>query len=277
MHAKLRFFELGFCGVAEARNFAIQQAHGTICAILDSDDYMLPGRLQLQTDIFKTTPGSVAVGGNFIGLIQRTNPIFKLLLKSRKYFVMPQSRDDIGIFIESGISPITHSTLSFKKEIFIRLGGYSLQMEKSEDFDLILRMYYEGGVYSINQAVSIINFGRPNSHTTRHKPKKRDGLYYALFAVLRNYNEREQLGFSKEEIESKLDQFQIGDLGLLQLKWYITNLRKSRSKDLYLQWKLVLLKVMQQFFKKNSFENFFRFPTTKEVLMKESSKSFYEI
>ena len=276
-HEKLRFFEIGFCGVAEARNFAIRQAAGSICAILDSDDYMLPDRLKCQTEIFNTTPRSVAVGGDFIGLMHRTNPVYELLFKSKKYFKMQQSREDMSILIESGISPITHSTLSFKKEIFDYLGGYSLEMEKSEDFDLILRMYYEGGIYSVNQVVSIINFGRTNSHTTRHKPKNRDALYYALFSVLRNYNERSQLGFSKEDIEAKLDQFQVLDLGILQLKWLITNLRTSRSKDIWLHWKIVIMKILQLFFRRNSFKKYMSFPARKEDLMTESNKSFYEI
>ena len=276
-HKKLRFFKIDFCGVSEARNFAVRQANGTICAILDSDDYMLPNRLLLQSDKLITTIGSVAVGGNFIGLIKRTNPFLNFLLSSRKYFRMPKSKEDIGILIQSAISPITHSTLCFKKEIFDRLGGYSLEMEKSEDFDLILRMYYEGGVYSIDQAVSIINFGRPNSHTTRHMPKKRNALYYALFSLLRNYNDRSQLGFSKEEIQKKLDQFQVQDLGILQFKFFFTILSTSSLKNKMLHSKLVIWKIMQHFFQKGSFKKFQLFPATKENLMSKSTKPFYEI
>lgn len=271
-HDKLRFFEIGFCGVAEGRNFAISKARGVICAILDSDDMMMPDRLKLQVDKLISTTGAVAVGGNFIGLIQRTNTILKVFLKSKKYFKMPESREDIGIFIESALSPITHSTLTFKKDVFNRIGGYSLEMEKSEDFDLIIRMYYEGGVYSINKPVSIINFGRPNSHTTRHKPKKRDALYYSIFSVIRNYNSLKKMNFTKQQLEEKLDQFEISSLGILQLKWYVTNFMRSKHKSSFFHFKLIGWKILHFIFKKDSLKNYFNFPATKDKLLGSTSK-----
>jgi len=277
LHDKLRFYEIGFCGVAEGRNFAIKNARGTICAILDSDDMMMPDRLKWQVDKLISTPGSVAVGGDFIGLIQRKKSILNFFLRSKKYFAMPVDREDIAILLESSISPITHSTLTFKKDLFDQIGGYSLEMEKSEDFDLIIRMHYEGDIYSINKPLSIINFGRPNSHTTRHKPKKRDALYYSIFSVVKNYTIVKQLNFGREQIEEKLDKFEISSLGILQLKWYIYNVRHLKHNDLFFHYKLIGWKILYFVFKKGSLKSYLNFPATKDKLLGTPNSINHEI
>ena len=63
-HPRLRVIHEEFCGVARARNRAIQQARGEFCAILDADDRALPDRLRLQVELLRKDKALVAVGGN---------------------------------------------------------------------------------------------------------------------------------------------------------------------------------------------------------------------
>lgn len=46
-------------GVAEARNIGIQNAHGRYVALLDDDDYWMPGKLKKQLAVLKNTKGAL--------------------------------------------------------------------------------------------------------------------------------------------------------------------------------------------------------------------------
>jgi glycosyltransferase involved in cell wall biosynthesis len=227
-HPRLRIIDENFCGVARARNIAIRNARGTFCAILDADDLALPYRLALQVDLLRKNPEVVAVGGDFKVVIMRDRLWKKALLPNNRKFHLPYLHDEIMLFLYAGLTPLMHSTLTFRKSSFDEISGYRETIEKAEDFDLVLRMGLRGRLASVPEQVGIIRLGVTDSHTTRHQPRGRDALYYVFLSILDNIASTNCLNCLQQDIEAWLDG--IGKQGILTLQGrWLWNILVSKS------------------------------------------------
>jgi glycosyltransferase involved in cell wall biosynthesis len=215
-HPRLRIIHENFCGVSRARNIAIRNARGAFCAILDADDLALPNRLSLQMDLLRKHPEVVAVGGDCKAIIMRDRLWKKALLPNNRKFHLPCQHDEIMLFLYAGLTPIMHSTLTFRKISFHEIGGYRETIEKAEDFDLILRMGLHGRLASVPEQVCIVRAGVDSSHTTRHRPHGRDALYYVFLSILDNFASANCVNYLQQDIEAWLDG--IGKQGLLAVQ-----------------------------------------------------------
>ena len=242
-HPRLRVVHESFCGVARARNIAIQQAQGEFCAILDADDMALPDRLCLQVELLRKNPELVAVGGD-IQAIYLWERMWKRILRSNnRTFQYPYRHDEIMLFLRSVLTPIPHSTLTFRKTIFQEIGGYREAMEKAEDYDLVLRFSLLGRLAGVRELVSILRFEVADSHSTRHRPHGRDALYYAVLALLFNIACANGLKCAQRDIEKWLDGIGKQGIRALQGRWVWKNLMK-RSSYLPLVSRGILLKAL---------------------------------
>lgn len=95
---------------------------------MDSDDIMMPNRLQLQFDYFLENRVDILGGGA------------KLFPNSRKKYLHPKIIDPTWI-IENNIEHfLNHPTVMFRKHVVQALGGYNVNMKgMSEDYDLWIR------------------------------------------------------------------------------------------------------------------------------------------
>lgn len=215
-HPRLRIIHENFCGVSRARNIAIRNARGTFCAILDADDLSLPNRLALQVDLLRKYPEVVAVGGDCKEIIMRDRLWKKALLPNNQKYHLPCQHDEMMLFLHAGLTPIMHSTLTFRKTSFREMGGYRETIEKAEDFDLILRMGRSGRLASVPEQVGILRSGVDGSHTTRHRPRGRNALYYVFLSILDNLASANCVNCLQQDIEAWLDG--IGKQGILALQ-----------------------------------------------------------
>lgn len=181
-HDKLNVVETGMCGLSVARNIAVAHATGEFCAVLDADDEALPRRLAMQVNVLDDDPSLVAVGGTAITRSSGrrfsqgrfgTNAV-------RRY---PTAHEDLVALLKCCLNPIPHSNLTFRKAAFERAGRYAEGQEKSEDFDLILRLAALGRIASIAEPVGIVRAGRSDSHTYRHQPNGNGADFFACRAV----------------------------------------------------------------------------------------------
>lgn len=230
-HPRLRIIHESFCGVARARNIAVSHARGTFCAILDADDMALPNRLSLQADLLQQNPEVVAVGGSFKVIFIRDRLWKKVLLPSSWKYRFPCQHDEMMLFLHSGVTPIMHSILTFRKTAFQELGGYRATMEKSEDLDLLIRLGLRTRLAAVPEQVGILRFGVASSHTTRHRPRGRDAMYYAFLSILDNFASANCVNCIQQDIEAWLDK--IGKQGILALQGrWIWNILVSRNRRL---------------------------------------------
>jgi glycosyltransferase involved in cell wall biosynthesis len=128
---KIRNFSMLHSGVSAARNFGISKAHGEWIALLDSDDYWLPEKLEKQMEYLeKYSNYKVAqVGEKWIRNGKFVNP----MKKHRKYsgWIFDKC---LPLCIVSPSAVIVH------QEIFKEVGLFNENMPVCEDYDLWLRI-----------------------------------------------------------------------------------------------------------------------------------------
>ena len=188
---RINIYPINFCGVSEGRNFGIGKAKGKYIAILDSDDICYPERLFNQVSLIESDKDCIAIGSGF--------NLFSSSIKKSKLFVYSLNYSEIKLLLESGYNPIPHSTLMFKKSIIKSLNIYNPEIEKSEDYDLILRLSNLGLIKLINQGLIYYRFSN-TSHTNRHKPKGRDTHYFVVLSNLLLANSNNKSSISKKYI-----------------------------------------------------------------------------
>ncbi len=118
-------------GVSAARNTGIRAARGELIALLDSDDYWLPGKLAAQVHYFETHPEALICQTEEIWMRNgvRVNPG----RRHRKY----------GGFIFEKTLPlclISPSAVMMRKALLEDVGLFDEHLPACEDYDLWLRV-----------------------------------------------------------------------------------------------------------------------------------------
>jgi len=239
-HPRLRVIHEEFCGVARARNMAIQQARGEFCAILDADDVALPDRLRLQVELLRQDKALGAVGGNIHGIYYSQGTWKSIFQRNKGTTRYPLEHDQMMLFLRSTLSPIPHSTLTFRKTIFQELGGYRETMEKAEDFDLILRFGLYGRLGNVGVPVGLLRYRVTGSRTTRHRPDGRDDQFYSVLAVLFNTARVNGDHCTQKDIEAWLDTIGRDGVTALKGRWIWENLVKHNRGISWGRWDVPL-------------------------------------
>lgn len=242
-HPRLRVIGEGSCGVARARNIAVQSAQGMYCANLDVDDLACAERLKRQVEILEGHPEVVAVGGGIDAVMLKHDAWTRVLRRKTRRIQLPFRHDDMALFLRSVLSPIAHSTLTFRKAAFEEVGGYREAMEKAEDFDLILRLSLRGHLAGVQGPVGIVRYGRADSHSARHRPKGRDALYYAVASLLYNTAIGMGLECQQMDIENWLDRIGRRGISALQGRWTLETLI-DQKETMSVASRMVLFKVV---------------------------------
>jgi glycosyltransferase involved in cell wall biosynthesis len=128
-------------GVAYARKMALEMSQGEYIAVLDSDDIAFSNRLQVQVDYLNRHTDVNLVGCAFEiinenGALLSTYhpPTAPLAVRWELLF-----RDVIG-----------HSTVMFRRDVALELGGYDSHFLVAEDFDLWVRFAAYGKITQID-------------------------------------------------------------------------------------------------------------------------------
>jgi glycosyltransferase involved in cell wall biosynthesis len=121
-------------GLGAARNHAILSTTTPFIAVMDSDDICSPDRFECQIEAINTD-GVDVVGGYIAEFSHDPNSLERIR-------VVPLTSEQI---IKRGrfFSPINHVTIMFKKDSYLRTGGYQ-GLRKVEDYDLFHRMVQSG-------------------------------------------------------------------------------------------------------------------------------------
>jgi glycosyltransferase involved in cell wall biosynthesis len=126
------------CKAAAARNRCLSEARGEYIAIMDADDLCSPNRLRAQIDFLSNNPQFSFVGlrgERFCHTLGDTDaPYWFVRFPQKEHFLMTL--------------PFVHGSLLFRKEALLAVGGYreGKKVERSEDYDLLLRLYAAGNV-----------------------------------------------------------------------------------------------------------------------------------
>lgn len=141
---RIKFHEIPYCGLAEARNTACSLAQGEFLAIMDADDVALPERLEWEVDFMETHPDVGVVGG----AVEWIDPAGRSLRK------MPRPLRDCDI--RSALlhySAFWQSSVLMRTNAFILAGGYRIPFASAEDYDLWLRIAERFKIANLEEVV----------------------------------------------------------------------------------------------------------------------------
>lgn len=140
-------------GVSAARNTGIKASTGRFIALLDSDDYWHPEKLETQVSFFKENPGACICQGNEIWIRngRRVNLARKHLKPSGNIFIPSLE-----------LCLVSPSAVMLKKSLFDETGLFDEDFPVCEDYDLWLRISSKYPVYLIEKDLLVKEGGHPD-------------------------------------------------------------------------------------------------------------------
>ena len=140
-------------GVSSARNTAIEASKGKYLAFLDDDDVWLEDKIQKQVNFLENQKDSVK--GCYTGSIVESEK------GSEK--VIPRHHSDLQYqILMMNARGAFGSTLMVSKSAVLEVGNFKEDMERNEDWELLVRFLDEYELLPIQEPLIIRDIGRKN-------------------------------------------------------------------------------------------------------------------
>jgi len=144
---RIKFYKKLNSGLTNSLNYGINLSNSNYILRIDADDKMFANRIEIVFDLIKTKNVDIVVNRSL--LIDSNGSKIK---KSKKL-----NKDQLKKCLLNGFSPFSHSSVIFKKDKIIELGKYNSFYEKSQDYDLWLRMIKNNSkFYFYNQTLTYL-------------------------------------------------------------------------------------------------------------------------
>ncbi len=141
--SRIRYYRLpkNQKGISRARNYGIYKAQSNFILVADSDDLNEPFRARLTYNIMTRNKCDVFYGNMRIFVVGR---------RTRGRVFQPFNR---GLLMM--INFIPNPTSAFRKDKFLKIGGYDPEFVVSEDYDLWLRFLKAGAKFCYTRKVLV--------------------------------------------------------------------------------------------------------------------------
>lgn len=135
-------------GPASPRNRGIREANGSLIALFDSDDIMLPGKLEATRQAFSHYPDAGLLFTNFSTIDELGNVLSSRFLDSYTFTGPFCAKDEACVRIEppeayralGSENYIGTSGVVIPRKVFDRLGGFDESLTNGDDRDLWFRV-----------------------------------------------------------------------------------------------------------------------------------------
>lgn len=162
-------------GVSKALNTGLLQARGKYIARFDSDDLCYEHRLQRQFSFLETHPEYVVVGSDADYMLESGEHLFH-------FNCIAHSHEEIAAKLYF-YCPFIHSGVMYRKDLVLKVGGYSLRAHNFEDYFLWTQLASHGKFCNLPEALIRVRFN-PASVTiderwrgARFRKLKRNAIY----------------------------------------------------------------------------------------------------
>ncbi len=154
----------------------IKQANGELIARLDADDYSLPNRLMRQVEYMNSHPKVLLCSSRFEELHQEN------LLPQRVQFVSTNNeiKENICYF-----NPFAHSAVMFRRDAYLKVGGYNKNYKIGMDYHLWTRLMEIGEVHNIDEGMTVVRVHNESISSTQSRLTTIEGIKIRLSAYSR--------------------------------------------------------------------------------------------
>lgn len=122
-------------GLSRSLNLAITRSNGSYIARMDADDISLPERFATQIDFLNSNP-EIGVLGSLFKLIDKDSTV------TSQEIPFPTVPDFVK-WCFFFYNPIVHPAVMMRREVINMVGGYSSEVERSQDKDLWVRLFWK--------------------------------------------------------------------------------------------------------------------------------------
>ncbi len=191
---KLSFIKQPNQGVSSARNTGIQSSNGDWIAFLDSDDYWLPKKLDIQTMFLQK---------NQSALICQTEEIW--IRKDKRVNQKKIHKKHSGLIFEYclPLCIVSSSSVIIKRELLDRVGGFDTNLPACEDYDLWLRIAKDHPIYFIDEPLIIKRGGRSDQLSHQYWGMDRFRVHALVNLLESNILNQAQKELTLLELEKK--------------------------------------------------------------------------
>jgi len=146
-------------GVSAARNIGILASRAPLLAFLDSDDYWLPEKLEVQVRFFRQNPKAVAC---------QTEELW--IRKGRRINPRKKHRKPSGYIFESSLKLclVSPSAVMLKRSLLDKVGLFDENLPVCEDYDLWLRMSLRYPIAYLDEKLIIKRGGHPDQLSKKY-------------------------------------------------------------------------------------------------------------
>jgi glycosyltransferase involved in cell wall biosynthesis len=134
-YENVSFLKMPEKGISNALNYGLSRIDTEFICRLDSDDVMVPWRVQVQVTEMIENPNLILVGSQ-VEYIER-------LQTQKRYSSYPSDSDSIKRAM-CWSNPIAHPSVVLRTRFIREAGGYKARFDGAEDFDLWLRLMGSG-------------------------------------------------------------------------------------------------------------------------------------
>ena len=167
--SRIHYFHRPIPGnIAEASNFGLAKARGEYIAVLDDDDYWAePEKLGKQTGFLDGNPDYHCCGGGAIVVGSDG--------AERMRYLKPESDAQI----KSGAllaNPMVHSTILYRRERALQVGGYDESLAGFQDWDLWLKLGTIGKLHNLREYLVCYRVWHGSGSFHQSKPNTESAL-----------------------------------------------------------------------------------------------------
>ncbi len=125
------FVHLDKSNLSRAMNLGIEKSRNNLIANIDGDDTMVLNRLKIQSEFLSTDLSIPLIGTNYSTLDEHGNNLRNLVMP---HFIRKETLN------RWSPCPIVHSSIMFRKDAILKVGGYREIYAWAEDLDLYFRL-----------------------------------------------------------------------------------------------------------------------------------------
>lgn len=138
-------------GLGPALKLGVENCRNEYIAMMDSDDYSVPDRIEKELNMFLENPDLGMVGSNVSEFIDDIDNVVSSV-------VLPESNEDIIKFSKKR-NPFRHPSVLFKKSVVMSAGNYR-EYYLCDDYDMWLRMIRNNCIcYNIQDVLVYMRIG----------------------------------------------------------------------------------------------------------------------